>query len=174
MNDLETLIEPDSPIGAIEISATSLGLVAVHLPGRLDIRTAGHGTPDLRSSAYQHARSALNQVLEYLAGERKQFDLTLDLRLATPFQRKVYQAAGEIPFGAVLTYGDLAKRLGAVSISRAVGAALGKNPILIVIPCHRVVASDGKLTGFSAGDGIQTKQRLLEMEGHKIVGQKLV
>ncbi len=174
MNDFETLIEQESPIGAIEISATTEGLLRIHLLGNLVTRGQKPDSLLDSSIAYQHARLAMDQILEFMARKRERFDLPLDLRFATPFQKRVYQTALEIPFGGILTYGELAKKMSTANASRAVGAALGKNPLLIVIPCHRVVASDGRLTGFSAAGGIKTKQWLLEMEGHKIVGQKLV
>ena len=89
------------------------------------------------------------------------------------FQREVLQLTLEIPFGEVRTYGELARTLGKSAASRAVGGALARNPLPLLIPCHRVVAATGALTGYSAASGIATKAWLLELEGHKIVSQKL-
>ena len=91
-----------------------------------------------------------------------------------PFQTKVLKRTLAIPFGQVLTYGQLATELDNPAASRAVGGALAHNPIPIIIPCHRVVAANGRLTGFSAAEGIRTKQWLLELEGRRVVGEKLV
>ncbi|MDK2918617.1 MAG: methylated-DNA-[protein]-cysteine S-methyltransferase [Candidatus Petromonas sp.] len=106
---------------------------------------------------------ALNQLQQYFSGKRKVFDLKLHL-LGTEFQRKVWNILTEIEFGEIWTYKDIAIRLGDVKKSRAVGGAVGKNPIGVIIPCHRVIGSNGKLTGFSAPGGIQLKKRLLELE----------
>jgi methylated-DNA-[protein]-cysteine S-methyltransferase len=101
------------------------------------------------------------QLTEYFAGERREFDLPLDMR-GTPFQKEVWDALLGIPFGETKSYGDLAKQLGNPGAGRAVGAANGRNPISIVVPCHRVIGSSGKLTGFAGG--LDVKARLLEME----------
>ena len=106
-------------------------------------------------------REAKNQLAEYFAGERQNFELPLNPE-GTDFQQAVWQQMLEIPFGETRTYGDLAQVLH--SAARAVGGACGKNPIPIIIPCHRVMGADGKLTGFSGGDGISTKQALLRLE----------
>lgn len=105
-----------------------------------------------------------SDLARYLRGESTDFaKIPLDLDHATPFERRVYEATKRIPFGKVATYGQIARAIGEPNASRAVGQALGKNPIAIVIPCHRVVASDGKLGGFSAG--LSYKRRLLRLEG---------
>lgn len=110
---------------------------------------------------------AQKQLQEYLNGKRKAFDLSLNHdSLGTPFQRKVLEATANIPYCQVVSYGDLAHRIGAPKSSRAVGNALGKNPIPIVIPCHRVVASDGSLGGYTGG--LEYKKRLLRLEGVKL------
>ncbi|GAA1262190.1 methylated-DNA--[protein]-cysteine S-methyltransferase [Saccharothrix xinjiangensis] len=101
------------------------------------------------------------QLAEYFAGERKVFDLELDL-IGTPFQRTVWQALREIPYGETVSYGELAAALGRPSAARAVGLANGKNPVGIVVPCHRVVGSTGDLTGY--GGGLARKRQLLDFE----------
>jgi methylated-DNA-[protein]-cysteine S-methyltransferase len=101
------------------------------------------------------------QLDDYFAGRRTSFDLPLDLQ-GTPFQQDAWRALAEIPFGETRTYAQQAGRLGRPSASRAVGAANGRNPLSIVLPCHRVVGSDGSLTGFAGG--LETKRWLLEHE----------
>lgn len=102
-----------------------------------------------------------SQLDEYFAGRRKQFDLQL-APMGTDFQEKVWQELVKIPYGRTITYGELAKRIGNPKASRAVGLANGKNPISIIVPCHRVIGANGSLTGF--GGGLEAKQYLLEHE----------
>ena len=111
------------------------------------------------------ARTALvaEQLAQYLAGERRAFDVAVDLVLATPFQRAVLERLAATGYGARTTYGALARDLGRASASRAVGAALGANPVCVLLPCHRVVAGSGALTGYAGG--LDAKRRLLELEG---------
>ena len=106
---------------------------------------------------------ALEELHEYFAGKRRDFDLPLAPE-GTVFRRKVWDALGEIPFGNVMTYGEIARRIGSPGASRAVGGAVGANPILIMIPCHRVVGSKD-MGGFSAG--IDMKRVLLSFEGYR-------
>lgn len=105
---------------------------------------------------------ASRQLLQYLAGEREGFDLPLRAE-GTPFQLRVWEQLRAIPYGGTTTYGTLARELGAPRASQAVGAAVGANPLSILVPCHRVVAADGRLTGYAGGLG--TKQALLGLEG---------
>ena len=107
-------------------------------------------------------RRAAQQLGEYFAGERRDFDLPLAPQ-GTAFQQKVWQRMAKIPYGKVITYGDLAQAVG--SAPRAIGGACGRNPIAIILPCHRVVGGSGALTGYSGGGGVNTKQFLLELEG---------
>ncbi|HZS47553.1 MAG TPA: methylated-DNA--[protein]-cysteine S-methyltransferase [Blastocatellia bacterium] len=107
---------------------------------------------------------AVTELKEYFSGERTSFDLPLDLSLAgTPFQRKVLETIGNIPFGKHWSYGELAREIGHPKAYRAVGSALGKNPIPIIVPCHRVMASGGKIGGYTGG--LQIKRALMELEG---------
>jgi len=108
---------------------------------------------------------AVRQLKEYFAGRRADFELPLAPD-GTEFQRTVWQRLQEIPYGATISYGELAKRVGNPKASRAVGAANGSNPIPIVIPCHRVIGSNGKLTGF--GGGLPTKEKLLALESKQL------
>ena len=160
-----------TPIGSIEVSATPAGITSVNLLGRFPSNSELIGNV---SDESELTRIALQQILEYLAGRRRVFDLPLDLTAPGSFQEKVLAMTAEIPFGKIMTYGQIASEITSVSASRAVGGALARNPIPIIIPCHRVVAANGRLTGYSAVEGIKTKQWLLELEGHKIVGEKLV
>lgn len=110
---------------------------------------------------------AFTQLEEYFNEERKDFDLKIHL-IGTPFQEKVWKALTEIQFGEILTYKDVSCSLGDAKKCRAVGGAVGKNPIIIVVPCHRVIGSNGKLTGFSSLGGLELKKRLLDLENSQI------
>ncbi len=148
----------ESPLGPLYLVASQAGLCAIglsqeDLPGPLT---------DARRDAAALAPVAA-QLRAYFAGERRDFDLALDLRRLTPFQTSVLQATCNIPAGTVWTYGQVARAVGKPQASRAVGQALARNPIPIVIPCHRVVASDGSLGGY--GGGLATKRWLLQLEG---------
>lgn len=116
---------------------------------------------------------AKNQLLEYLSGKRTSFDIPLDLDQLSGFQKVVLELTSRIPYGETLTYGQIASLLHNPYASRAVGSALARNPLPILIPCHRVISSSGHLTGYLGSKGIATKKWLLEREGHKIVDQKL-
>jgi methylated-DNA-[protein]-cysteine S-methyltransferase len=104
----------------------------------------------------------MSQILQYLSGDRRSFEIDIDLRDSTGFQRKVLEAAVAVPPGYVATYGEIATRIGKPQSSRAVGQALARNPIPIIVPCHRVLASDGTLCGY--GGGLERKRLLLELE----------
>ena len=105
---------------------------------------------------------------EYLSGRRQRFGLPIDLRLATPFQRRVLLETARIPFGYCLSYSDVARRIGRPEARRAVGGALGRNPIAIVVPCHRVIAADGSIGGYTGG--LDVKRALFRIEGIEIEG----
>ena len=107
-------------------------------------------------------RKASIQIDEYLKGSRKTFDLDVEPE-GTDFQKKVWKELRKVPYGTTVTYGQLAARIGCPKAARAVGSAMNRNPILIVQPCHRVVGSDGSLTGFAIG--LDMKRRLLDLEG---------
>jgi methylated-DNA-[protein]-cysteine S-methyltransferase len=120
------------------------------------VKTGGSGSPTLRR--------AVEQLNAYFAGELREFDLPLDLQ-GTPFQLGVWRALQDIPYGETISYGELARRIGTPKGSRAVGLANGANPIAIVVPCHRVIGSNGKLTGY--GGGLGNKETLLALEGRQ-------
>lgn len=114
------------------------------------------------------------QLSEYFVGTRHEFRINLDIEDNPPFLKKVLKETLKIPYGQVLTYGQLAEKVGSPKGVRAIGQAMAKNPIPIVIPCHRVIGSKGDLTGYSAGEGIELKKQLLELEGVLTQGMKAV
>jgi O-6-methylguanine DNA methyltransferase len=111
----------------------------------------------------------VTQLREYMARERRTFDLPLDLEGVTDFQKEVYEELVGVDYGHVVTYGDLAEKVRRPELARAVGQAVGANPVPVVIPCHRVVAADGKLGGFSGG--LPCKVALLRVEGIEVDGE---
>ena len=113
---------------------------------------------------------AVEQVRNYLDGVRTDFDLPLDISILTDFQQQVLRATQKIPRGRIATYMEIARRIDKPKAVRAVGQALGRNPIPIVIPCHRVIASNGSLGGYSGGGGLETKAKLLQLEGALLAG----
>ena len=136
-------------------------IVAVDRDGRLiEIRFDGRRPKGLRDA--RRCKAASTQLTEYFAGRRREFDLDL-APYGTDFQLRVWEALRGIPFGVVRNYGDLARAIGRPSAARAVGQANGRNPLPIVIPCHRVIAADGTIGGYSAG--LDIKFRLLAIEG---------
>jgi methylated-DNA-[protein]-cysteine S-methyltransferase len=144
----------DTPIGPLTLEAGPDGLTALHFPGRAP-------TLDGRDRDPEALASAATQLREYFAGERHTFDLRLDLH-GTPLQRAVWERLQAIPYSKTTTYRTLASELGRPAAVRAIGAAVGRTPVPIVVPCHRVIGSDGSLTGY--GGGIDRKRALLELE----------
>jgi methylated-DNA-[protein]-cysteine S-methyltransferase len=157
--------EMESPVGKLKLVASSKALVAVlweqERPNRVKL-----GTMNL---ALRHPilLETERQLSEYFAGKRTRFDLPLEPG-GTEFQKKVWQALREIPFGNTRSYLDLARAIGSHAASRAIGAANGKNPLSIVVPCHRVVGAGGALTGFAGG--LETKAALLALEARSVKG----
>ena len=151
----------DSPVGPLRLVADERGL------RRLEFREGRSFEPppdDWREDA-RALVPVVRQLDEYFAGRRKVFDLDLSPE-GTEFQRRVWERLLEIPYGETISYGTLALRVGNPNASRAVGLANGRNPIAIIIPCHRVIGSNGTLTGY--GGGLPTKQKLLELERGQI------
>lgn len=126
------------------------------------------GTQDSRDRDRPHASALREQIGEYFAGERREFDLPLAPQ-GTEFERAVWKELSAIPWGSTTSYAEIARRLGKPGAVRAVGRANGKNPIPIIIPCHRVIGSDGSLTGYSGG--LDRKRALLELEGRSVASQ---
>jgi O-6-methylguanine DNA methyltransferase len=167
--------ELETPIGLCRVASTVKGLAYVELP-----HASGRGLYGwLRRSAADAEvveslapnRVAIAQLLEFLEGERTEFDLALDLR-GTPFQRAVWDALLEIPYGETRSYLQIARAVGRPRAVRAVGAANGANPVSLVVPCHRVIGSDGRLAGY--GGGADVKARLLAMERSRRVPGRLL
>lgn len=159
-----------SPVGPLWVAVSEKGLVALEYERpeasfRRDLERRLR-RPAVR--AEEPTAEARHQVLEYLSGRRRSFSLPIDLRHLTAFQRTVLEAAQAVPRGQVATYGQIARRIGRPRAARAVGQALGSNPVPIVIPCHRVLASDGRLGGYSGRGGLRTKEKLLRLEGAMI------
>ena len=150
----------DSPLGPLTLVASSAGLRAILWPGDEPAR-AGLAGVDLQTGSSDVLDEAAGQLDEYFARERRSFDLPLDLR-GTPFQLDAWRALAEIPYGETRTYAAQAAVIGRPAAVRAVGAANGRNPISIVLPCHRVVGSNGSLTGFAGG--LEAKASLLSLE----------
>ena len=148
-----------SPVGELTLVASDAGLRAVLWPTERDGRVTFAET--IEDGDHPVLTAAKTQIAEYLAGERSSFDLPLDL-VGTDFQIDVWNALDAIPFGETQSYGELADTLGKPGAARAVGAATGRNPVSIIIPCHRLVGSSGKLTGFAGG--IDAKRWLLQHE----------
>ena len=157
----------DSPLGPLLLARTEQGLCGAwfaedqkHLPAPDRFRPEGlrNNDPLLQTAA--------QQLNEYFNGHRQTFDLPLDLSEGTAFQQAVWRALLDIPHGQLSRYGALAQRLGKPSASRAVGAAVGRNPVSLIVPCHRVLGSTGALTGYAGG--LWRKQALLRLEGHSL------
>jgi methylated-DNA-[protein]-cysteine S-methyltransferase len=146
----------ETPLGPLTLHAGPGGIRGLTFPGRGGPREETARDPEALAPAAR-------QLDEYFAGERRAFELRLDLR-GTPFQRRVWAALREIPYGTTVTYTELARAVGRPDIVRAVAAAVGRTPVPIVVPCHRVVGARGALTGY--GGGLHRKEALLALEAH--------
>ena len=149
----------DSPVGPLFLAASDAGLHAV------EFAEHRHPVPrgdDWRDGAHPVLDATAQQLADYFAGKRQTFDLPFAAR-GTPFQKQVWDALTRIPYGSTASYVELARMVGKPNASRAVGAANGRNPLSIVVPCHRVIGASGALTGF--GGGLPTKEFLLMLEG---------
>ncbi len=160
----------DTPIGACGIEWGPRGINGVQLPMGSDEKTRARirqRRGDIsETTPTRQVREAIDRIVKLLAGGRDDLrDIPLDLDGVPEFNRGVYDIARSIPPGQTLTYGDIAKRLGGVELSRDVGQALGRNPCPIVVPCHRVLAAGKKPGGFSANGGVDTKLKMLAIEG---------
>lgn len=155
--------ESSSPLGPMWLAATDTGLAGMwfvgqrHSPDRTDWMLC----PD--SQQHPVLNAANQQLQAYFAGNLRQFDLPLDLRGGTAFQQAVWQALLRIPVGETTSYGEISRRIAKPLAMRAVGTAIGSNPISIIVPCHRVVGADGSLTGYAGG--LDRKLALLQLEG---------
>ena len=173
-------VRSDKPIARYGLVDSVLGLllVAISDDGVCEIGFArtgeGEFLDELVQRGYQPVRDTaaiqpvVDRLEEYFTGQTRTFDLPVDLHGVTPFTRTVLEATAEIPFGSLLTYHDLAVRIGKPGASRAVGNALGRNPIPVIVPCHRVIRSDRTLGGYTGG--LDIKQTLLQIEGALLAG----
>jgi O-6-methylguanine DNA methyltransferase len=160
-----------SPIGPLFLAASAQGLVALEFDARLPGQQSIRPNPrDLRAEKKQFSfaesdgalQPYVTELKEYFAGRLREFSFPLDLR-GTDFQRSCWNALLAIPYGETRTYADIARAVGKPNAFRAVGMANNRNPVAIVVPCHRVIASDGTLCGY--GGGLDVKRKLLELEG---------
>lgn len=126
--------------------------------------------PEARKTAQPYIQQALEQLAEYFRGKRREFDVPLENGALSDFARKVQQALSEVPYGAVVTYGELAARVGSPRAARAVGRVMSSNPFPLLVPCHRVVNADGSLGQYSAAHGTDSKAWLIDFE-HELVGE---
>jgi len=165
----------DAPIGPCGIAWTEQAIVAFTLPERTAEKTAARlrrrWPAAVQASPPAWVTATIDKVLRLLHGDKVDLsDVPLDLATSPGFHRRVYEVARAIPAGHTMTYGEIAKRLGVPHESREVGQALGRNPIAVIVPCHRVLGADGKMGGFSATGGVATKRRILEIEGAAALG----
>jgi methylated-DNA-[protein]-cysteine S-methyltransferase len=147
------------PQGTMLITATPKGLAGVYFKGQKHFPTQRQWQRDTR---HPKLRQAKRELAQYFAGKRRRFTVALDPQ-GTEFQRSVWKQIARVGFGETLTYGELARRAGHPGSARAAGAATGRNPLGIIVPCHRIMGSDGSLTGYAGG--LRRKRALLALEG---------
>lgn len=147
-----------SPVGKLKLVASDDGLCEVLFDG-------GRGKNGLKSAAKENhpvLTKAARQLAEYFAGTRRTFDVPLDIQSGTPFQKKAWKALTRIPYGKTVSYREQAEAIGDARKARPIGQANGRNPLSIIVPCHRVIGASGKLTGY--GGGLSKKEYLLRLE----------
>jgi methylated-DNA-[protein]-cysteine S-methyltransferase len=155
----------DTPSGSIAVWVTRHGVRRI---GAVSPEMIADGQWD--ADAHPTLRVALHQLGQYFDQKRERFHLPLDFSGATEFQKRIYERLTEIPYGRIVSYGDIADEMGDPGAARAVGQAVGANPLPIVVPCHRVVRSDGRLGGYSGG--LRSKVALLAIEGVDVDGHE--
>jgi methylated-DNA-[protein]-cysteine S-methyltransferase len=153
----------DSPQGQILLAASDAGIAGVYFYGQKYFPK--EDTQGCRDGKNEFLRQAKRELSEYFAGRRKRFEVALDPS-GTPFQTAVWRAISGVAYGETISYGELARRAGAAGRARAAGAATGRNPIGIIVPCHRIVGADGSLTGYAGG--LARKRALLALEAGEI------
>ena len=161
-NEVATLVM-SSPVGMLRLTASARGVKSIEV---IKGSRAANATV-ARNGAGAIVRQAEKELREYFSGRRQKFTVKLDLD-GTEFQRTAWEAMRRIPFGSTISYGEQAKAIGKPKAFRAVGSANGRNPVPIIVPCHRVLASDGSLGGYSLG--LSMKRRLLALEGVSVAG----
>jgi methylated-DNA-[protein]-cysteine S-methyltransferase len=156
-------LEVASPLGSIELTATTKGLISLYF-GPMHRHAVLLANVEQMRMPQNHPvlAKASRELAQYFEGKLHAFTVPLDVQWGTPFQRKVWQALSQIPFAATCSYADIAERIGNPKAVRAVGLANGKNPISIIVPCHRVIGKNGTLTGY--GGGLANKEWLLAHE----------
>jgi methylated-DNA-[protein]-cysteine S-methyltransferase len=159
------LIRVSSPLGGLELTGddNEIWSLSIARDGHLPLEAL----PESPNTLLQRA---VMQLSEYFTGDRVVFDVPVRLSVGTEFQRSVWRGLAAIPFGSHLTYGELGRSIGKSGAGRAIGGAVGANPAPLLVGCHRVLASNGRITGYSAGEGVPTKQWLLRHEGIEFVG----
>ena len=150
----------ESPLGRMLLAATDKGLAGVWFVGQ---RHGPDATGWSEDPSHPVLRQAVAQLADYFSGQRTRFDLPLDLQAGTPFQQSVWAALLAIPPGGTTSYAQIGRQLGRPQAARAIGAAVGRNPVSIVVPCHRVLGTAGALTGYAGG--LERKTALLRLEG---------
>jgi len=163
MNELRCYEPMSSPLGDITLFANDESLTAIHFNGQRYETAIGRSMR--RNPQHPALRAAKAQLTEYFAGKRKTFDLPL-ASIGTSFQRAIWQAIAGVPYGETIAYRVLAQHAGVPDAIRAAGAATGRNPWAIVVPCHRIVGSDGTLTGYAGG--LDRKRALLGLESTQV------
>lgn len=153
------LCRTDSPIGRIELQSDGVAITSLAIEN-----DGGLPCDDLPERTAPVLEVAITQLNEYFAGTRTGFDVPVAV-VGTKFQKTIWAELARLPFGTVVSYGFLGNAIGRAAAGRAVGGAVGANPVPIIVPCHRVLATNGRITGYSAGDGIATKAWLLDHEG---------
>jgi len=149
----------ESPYGRMLLVASDRGLAGIYFEGqKYDVPVQPEWRRDTHHSVLRQTR---RELTEYFAGERKRFDIALAAE-GTPFRQSVWNAISTVEFGTTITYGELARRAGVPGSARAAGAATGRNPLTIVVPCHRIIGADGALTGYAGG--LDRKRALLALE----------
>jgi methylated-DNA-[protein]-cysteine S-methyltransferase len=159
-NTVRVCTRYESPLGTMLVAASDAGVAGVWFEGQRHGPDASGWRED---GQHPVLREAVAQLRAYFAGERTGFELPLDLDAGTPFQRSVWSALLAIPRGATTSYAQIARQLGRPQAARAIGAAVGRNPVSIVVPCHRVLGTGGNLTGYAGG--LERKTALLRLEG---------
>jgi len=161
-----------SPIGLMRISAGKNGLLGLSISSINSSQSkAGAALISTEAPEFMIVRQLIKELDAYFSGDLKQFSIAIDWEQFSDFQREVLSLSARIPYGEVWTYGELARKLGKPKAARAVGNALGSNPLLILIPCHRVIGSDRRLHGYAGGS--DAKAFLLRLEGHQIEADRV-
>lgn len=165
---------PSTPVGPISVLVSSIGLAVVEFSPAKEFEKQLNISIETIKKPPEILELSLNQIGEYLNGKLRDFTLPVDLRGLTLFSQEILNSALHVTFGQVKTYGQLAAMAGHPKAARAVGGVMSRNPIPIVVPCHRIVASDGTLHGYSAPGGLKTKSWLLELEGNRLKNLRLI